>query len=321
MTNKPAILLADIGGTHIRFALYDFKKMTDVTVYYQRDFKNFFDAIASYLKKMNITTVSEMLFAVAGNVQEGSVRLTNYDLVLKESVLIKKYCLKKCTIVNDFEANAYGVLALKSKQIKKIGRGRPEKNHPICILGPGTGLGVCFLVKEVNGWRAYPSEAGHSAIPHMFSKEGSYNEIYDFLKKKFSYVSIERVLSGDGLVNMYQALAQNKKFKSLTPKDIHQRANDGEQLARQAFDCFFHFLGAFAGNMALTLKTTGGIYLAGGILLRENVLDWMEKSDFRAAFENKGRFETFNERIPTSVVLDAHLPFAGLKYMAQSKIN
>jgi glucokinase len=192
----------------------------------------------------------------------------------------------------------------------QVGRGTAVAGRPIGILGPGTGLGVSGLIPSDGGWIALSGEGGHATLPATSPDEA---RVIDCLRARHGHVSAERVLSGQGLVDLRAALAEIEGIAApaMKPSDVTAAALDGtEALARRTVELFCGMLGTIAGNLALTLGAHGGVYIAGGIVPRLGAL--FETSPFRARFEDKGRFREYLGTIPTYVVTHKALAMVGL---------
>ena len=177
------------------------------------------------------------------------------------------------------------------------------------VLGPGTGFGAACLFPDVPF--AAVTEAGHATLPATSETE---ERVIGQLRQRFEHVSVERVLSGSGLANLYQALAaiDGVTVSYRDPAEITRAAlDDSCKVSRAALDMFFSLLGSVAGNLALTFCARGGIYIAGGIVPR--FADCLAQSKFRKQFESKGRYEPYLQSIPTSIILHPDSNFVGLK--------
>lgn len=181
------------------------------------------------------------------------------------------------------------------------------------MIGPGTGLGVSGLVQGATGWAALAGEGGHVTMAPVDDRESA---VLSQLRQRFSHVSAERVISGQGLVNLHGALTRldGREPDPLTPADVANRGLDGgDPVCVEALGMFCGMLGTIAGNLALTLGARGGVYIAGGIVPR--LVEQLGKSEFRRRFEAKGRYNQYLAAIPTFVIT-AQLPaFRGLKYV------
>lgn len=190
---------------------------------------------------------------------------------------------------------------------------KAEKNQPKLLIGPGTGLGCCFIKDNV----ILTSEGGHATLCTITDEQ---KQIKSVLETKFPHVSFERVLSGPGIINIYNAIAELNHQKTISTKnELYQRAKDKEKTALSAYRLFFEFLGIFAGNMALVLKTTGGVYLTGAILQDPYMQQLLKNSACLSYFKQKGRFENYLRSIPLYLIINDNMPFLGLKHLAQNQ--
>ncbi len=210
-------------------------------------------------------------------------------------------------MVNDFLANAAAIPHLRESERVQVGPGTAALDAPIGVIGPGTGLGVSALVPTNAGPKAIPGEGGHVTMAPADARESAVLEI---MRSRFDHVSAERVLSGPGLVNLYNTLCEISCVPAapLTAAQITDPKTSAEDAcARAATDMFCAMLGTVAGNLALTLGAHGGIYIAGGIVPKLG--EAFANSPFRTRFEAKGRFKTYLAHIPTYVMVR---PFAAL---------
>ena len=237
----------------------------------------------------------------------------------------RKLGLDSLHVINDSEAIAWSVPRLGAGDVRKIGRGKAQHRAPIAVIGPGTGLGVSALVPSAKGWRALATEGGHVTLAAVNERE---TDVLDILRRKFSHVSAERVLSGQGLVELYEAIAlldgrgnATAAGQSMTPapmtpapmtpaKVTRQALNRRDPAAARALAMFSEMLGTVAGNLALTLGARGGVYIAGGIVPRLG--RGFAAAAFRRRFEDKGRFRTYLGAIPTYLITHKTPAFAGL---------
>ena len=207
--------------------------------------------------------------------------------------------------------------------IRDRGGGASRVDYPIVVLGPGTGLGVCTLVGTEHGLTVIEGEGGHADFPPTNKEEAL---VLDMLSAKFGRVSIERLLSGDGLVNIYGALMELERLSSgqsggsvvADPSDVSALALAGsDPVAVRALTMFCNILGSVAGNLALTLGAKAGVYIAGGI--PSKILSFLESSDIRARFEAKGRFQAYLQNIPLRVVIKEDLGLQGAAHFLSSR--
>ncbi|WP_392563904.1 glucokinase [Orbus wheelerorum] len=315
------LLVADIGGTNARFALYNkaTKTLSNIEKYTITDETRLPQLITHYLEQCGVK-VERACLAIACPIEGDKIAMTNNHIEFSRSELQSSLCLKQLEVINDFTAVAMSVPALKEQDKCQIGGKEPDMNYPVAIYGAGTGLGVAHLINAANQWLSLPGEGGHVELPMINAHE---DQVLSVLRNKFGRVSAERFLSGSGLVNIYQALAEitNQDKKEISPSDIVAQALDKScQLSLQTLTLFCAFMGRFGGNLALTLNTRGGVYIAGGIVPR--FLEFLKQSDFRHNFETKGRMGRLLKTIPVYVIThsDPGLLGAGM-YLEQKQKN
>ncbi|MBW7849736.1 MAG: glucokinase [Rhodospirillales bacterium] len=306
-------LIADIGGTHARFALTDpGQRVRHEAVLRCADFAGPLEAATAYLDKVRpATRPSRGAFAVASPVTGDVVDMTNHPWTFSVEQVRRALGLRHLDVVNDFMAVALGVPLLGEDERVAVGGGHAVAGAPIAVLGPGTGLGVSGLVPSAGGWSALATEGGHATMPACDPQE---EEVIRRLRASFGHVSAERVLSGPGLSNLYMALAGIRGRTPTTapaPDEVSRRALDRTcPVSVEALDRFFSMLGTFAGNLALTLGARGGVYVAGGIV--PDMIEAFSASPFRRRFEDKGRFKPYLAPIPVYVVTHPYPAFLGL---------
>lgn len=294
-------LVGDIGGTNARFALcnIDSGEISNVKVYSGLDYPSLELCAVQYLKDVN-QSVKHACIAIACPITGDWVQMTNHTWAFSTAEMKKNMNLDTLLIINDFTAVSMAIPALKDEDKVQLGGGEPEKGKPIAIYGAGTGLGVAHLLNHVDKWIPLPGEGGHVDFAPHNDKE---DQILLYLRKVFGHVSCERLLSGPGLLNIYNALVlkDNREPCNYEPKDITEKAlNNADPDCVETFNTFCTLMGRFGGNLALTLGTFGGVYIAGGIVPR--FVDAVKKSNFRKAFEEKGRFNTYLSKIPVYIV-------------------
>lgn len=304
-------LVADIGATNARFAFVS--AACDVErerVLACKDYPSIEAAIASYLDAAGGPGFKAAAFAVAGPVTDDQVTLTNHPWSFSISELHRHLRLERLHVVNDFSAVAIATPMLRPNERHQVGGGVPVLSAPIGVLGPGSGLGVSGLIPVSDGWRPLSGEGGHATMGANTDRESA---VLDRMRKKFDHVSAERVLSGPGLVNLYNALAEidgapGAAYSSAQITDPKVRARDSR--CHEAVDMFCAMLGTMAANLALTLGARGGVYIAGGIVPKLGTA--FADSEFRPRFEDKGRLRNYLERVPTYVVTHPFPAFLGL---------
>ncbi len=308
-------LLADIGGTHARFALADAGgSCRQVAVLEGRDHPDLEAAARAYLERAAPDSEPRAAaFAVACPVAGDRVALTNSPWTFSIEELKRALGLHSLRVVNDFTAVALAAPRLGPDQLEKIGGGDATPAAPIGVIGPGTGLGVSGLVPAAEDWVALSGEGGHATLAPASALE---SDVLARARRRFGHVSAERLISGPGLVTLYEILgelgaAEGPPPEGLTPELVSRRAIDGLcPLSAAALDMFCAMLGTAAANLALTLGALGGIYVAGGVVPALGPA--FAASPFRRRFEDQGRFSAYLAAIPTFVVRHETPAFIGL---------
>jgi glucokinase len=313
-------LLADIGGTNARFALATAQgEFVHIKVLGCADFATLSDAMSAYLEYAGNTgaaveTIRHAAIAIANPVEGDLVSMTNHHWSFSINRLRDAHGLDSLLVVNDFAALAMALPHLQDFQKQRISdAGVLVANRPIGLIGPGTGLGVAAVIPTGTGrWIALPGEGGHASFAPCSEQESA---ILGFLRQEFGHVSAERLLSGMGLELIHRALTGQR----VDAPDITSRALDGS-----CDDClatveqFCAILGSMAGNVALTLGATGGMYIGGGIVPRLGNL--FSDSAFRERFEGKGRLAPYLQRIPTWLITEQYPALSGVSAMLDDHI-
>ena len=312
MSSKTGII-ADIGATNARFGLVKDGILEGIEVLKCADFEGPAQAAKAYLAGQDGKTPVAGAFAVAAPL-DGSDRviMVNHPWSFSISGVQQALGLETFSVLNDFEALAQGVPYLQERDFYRIGTARSQKDKPIAIIGPGTGLGVAGIAFGSDGTPIImPTEGGHVTMPAATEREFA---IFDWLKKnKYSHISAERVISGKGLVNLYHAICgvEGKTFlPDRTAQEITESALSGQcAICREALDLFCHFLGVIAGNLALSYGAFGGVYIAGGVVPKLGEV-FFRQSRFYESFLAKGRFRAYMERVPVGIITH---PFPGME--------
>jgi glucokinase len=308
-------LIGDIGGSNARFAVSENGAYDNLRHVGVGQFASLHEALISYIDSLPPSLrPSEAALAIAGPVFGDRIALTNHDWSFSISELKASLKLSSLIVANDFGATAMSIPYLPSEHIFLVGPECAAPKGPVGIIGPGTGLGVSSLVPDGEKWVLIPGEGGHVTLPACTREEA---DIIDVLRRRFGRVSAERALSGAGLVNLYEALCSIAGVAAtpMTPADVTGHAmNKTDAMCVEAFTHFCRFLGTVASDLALTIGTTGGIYIAGGILLRFK--EAFAMSPFRERFEDKGRFSGLLRGIPTRLILDESPALTGLANFA-----
>jgi glucokinase len=304
------ILAGDIGGTSTRLALFDGDAPgvpVDRSVVPSPSLARLEDALDEFLAAHD-TPLDAACFGVAGPVIDGRASLPNLSWTVDRDALARHLRLPHVELLNDLEANAYGVLGLEADDLVPLTTvdGRASANR--AILSAGTGLGEAGLIWDGTRHRPLPSEGGHADFAPRTELE---RELLRELQRS-GHVSYERVLSGDGLHRIFAFLRRrtgqpqpdwliDAAHRHAAPAAISKAALDGTcEVAVEAMRLFVSCLGAEAGNLALRMMATGGVYLGGGIAPK--ILPALRDGTFMRAFVDKGRMSSLLETIPVHVI-------------------
>ena len=296
-------LLGDIGGTNARWAWQASAGagLQDVSVQPCEASASIQESAANYLTAYGHKNPVWAGIGIATAITGDEVRLTNSAWRFSISEFQKAMALERCLVINDFTALAMSLPALKTSDLRPLGGGAAVAGSTIALLGPGTGLGVSGLVPDAAGrYIALSGEGGHVTLSASDDTEAN---LLSILRKKFEHVSAERVLSGSGLVNMYQAVCalEGLPALNLVPADVTDAAIAGtDAQCVRAVHYFTRFLGNVAGNLALTLGSLGGVYIGGGVVPRLGAA--FDAAVFRQSFESKGRYRAWLSALPVWVI-------------------
>jgi glucokinase len=307
------ILVGDVGGTHARFALVEPSGTGPWRILQRLDlaerFATFYDALRSYLERAGVTPLPRLAaIAVAGPVVAGTARFTNRGWDISEQAL-REAGFERALLINDFAALALAVDLLDQRHLHTIGpRVKGLDGGTITILGAGTGFGVSCLARY--GDRAVPmaTEGGHMSFAPGDAQELAALQL---MWRQAGRVSIEHILSGDGLEHLYRTLEQlaGRPAPPLTASEISAAALRSEAGPRAALTMFCSIFGAVAGDLALAHGARGGVYLAGGIA--EKIEEFLMHSPFRRRFEDKGRLTPYVVAIPTQLIVYPDIALLG----------
>lgn len=292
--NHDTILLADLGGTHMRFAALEKDVLGPLSVFYCTEYADVIAVITAYLKTQTLQ-FTHAIFAIAAPVLGDEACMTNLPWVLNRTHIKKILGFEEVTFINDFYALAHALPLLTEEDLVQIGGGVSKCREPKVVLGPGTGLGVSAVFFRETTWHVTPSEGGHIDFAPQTPLEWKFLK---YLIARYNHVSIERILSGPGLVDFYTFYVGMQ----LTAAEIIERALQGHMPETEVLNHFCSILGAAAGNFALIFNAQGGVYLGGGIMPR--IVNFLKNSPFRKHFEAKGRFRTMLSQIPIFVIMD-----------------
>ncbi len=323
------VLAGDVGGTKTVLAIYDADHNLRDPLFQQVYPSAQFDSLEAILQDFQARAgemqAEAMAIGVAGPVLNGEARITNLPWVIREPNLRAVTRIARVRLLNDLEAIATAVPALHSDDVLALDDIAPTEGAPIGVIAPGTGLGEAFLVCVDGRYRPFPSEGGHADFAPTNELEA---DLLRYLQRKFGRASYERVCSGIGIPNVYRFLRDGAYLpeseeiaKALSavedPTPIivqHALSDPPDPLCARVMDIFASVLAAKAGNLALTIIATGGIYLAGGIPPR--ILPLLQRKSFVQNFRQKGRLTGLMQRVPLRVVTNARAGLLGAAHAA-----
>jgi len=296
------LLVGDIGGTNARFALWRDNQLHAVQVLATADYTSPEQAIEAYLREQGIARggLAAVCLAVAGPVDGDEFRFTNNHWRLSRKAFCQTLQVEHLQLINDFSAMALGMTRLRDGEFRQVCGGAADPSRPALVIGPGTGLGVGSLLRlGEQRWLALPGEGGHVDLPVGSAREAA---IHQEIHRQIGHVSAETVLSGGGLVRLYQAICalDGEVQRHTTPAQITDAALAGEPRALAVVEQFCRFLGRVAGNNVLTLGARGGVYIVGGVIPR--FAELFLGSGFAASFADKGCMSGYFSGVPVWLV-------------------
>jgi glucokinase len=315
------ILAGDVGGTHARLALFDSRgeelNLVVEQIYASHSYPNLETIVTEFLRTTSGKPDSAGI-GLAGPIRDGRCVATNLPWIVDAAKLSAETGVQKITLLNDLEANAYGIVTLSPTDLEVLQKGRPDPHGNAAVVSAGTGLGEAGMKWDGSALRPFPSEGGHSSFAPEGELEG---ELFGYLGKRYGHVSCERVLSGPGLVNIYEFLRDTGRGKESTefaeelkkgdPSAVISEAalTKRSDLCVAALEMFVRIFGAEAGNVALKFLATAGVYLGGGIAPR--ILAKLKEPAFLEQFLAKGRMRKLLEAIPVMVILNENTALRG----------
>jgi glucokinase len=315
------VLAGDVGGTTTRLAYFQVEagKISALAEghFPSREHGSLIEIVQLFIGKHRLAA-ERACFGIAGPVLEGRVRTPNLPWHIESSELAGAIGLSQARLINDLEANTYGIAALKEGDFATLNAGKPDPTGTIAVVSAGTGLGESFAYWDGSIHRPLPSEAGHADFAPRNEVE---TELMLYLQSKHGRVSYERVVSGPGLLDIYRFLRDNRYFDENPeiiaamnagdpPAVITRAAFDGScGLCSKALDIFISVYGAESGNAALRFLATGGVYLGGGIPPR--IMERLKGAAFMVAFTAKGRLSHLVQSIPVHVILNERTALLG----------
>ncbi|HEY1646990.1 MAG TPA: glucokinase [Terracidiphilus sp.] len=322
------ILAGDVGGTKVHLALFDF---TDGELKHSRDQKfpaKEYSGLEEIVKEFVVTEkVSAACFGVPGPVREGRLRLTNLPWTLDSRELSAHLKIDYVFLINDLQANGYGIAELSAEQVYTLSEGDARQIGNRALISAGTGLGEAFLVWDGRDYVPYPSEGGHSDFAPRNEDE---IDLLRYLMQKYSgRISFERVVSGQGITNCYEFLREVRGVEEpawlaerLAAEDPNAVITElamaaKSEICEKALNLFVSAYGAEAGNLALKVLSVGGLYVGGGIAPR--ILEKLKDGAFMKAFSDKGRLSQLLLHMPVRVILESRTALIGAAAYAEAR--
>lgn len=325
------ILAGDVGGTNTRLALFGLtgeQVKEEVSEVYPSGEYESLDSIVRKFIKTHDQPLKYACFGVAGPVIGGRCETPNLAWVIDGNRLANTLNLKTVELINDLEANAYGISVLGEEDFVVLNEGVYDPAGNAALIAAGTGLGEAGLYRDGRKYRPFPTEGGHADFAPRSDLE---IELLRFLLGKYDRVSYERVVSGPGLHNIYTFLLETGRGSQPPwlaemmsvddpPAVISQAAIDGRsELCQMALDMFVSLYGSEAGNLALKFKATGGVFVGGGIAPK--IISRLKEPDFMEAFVAKGRMRSLLEPIPVQVILNDQTALLGAAHLSTLRIS
>ncbi len=315
MTNNTLrVLSGDIGGTKTRLAIFEVAGI-DLESVFERsypsgDYATLNDIIEDFLSADD-SRPNAAAFGIAGPVRDNTVDVTNLPWRISAAEIAARFRLRRVTLLNDLEANAWGLRALDEKDFHILNAGVENTGGNAAIIAAGTGLGEAGLYRDGDRWHPFATEGGHTDFSPGSELE---IELLRFMMTRYGHVSWERLVSGPGLVNIHEFLLHYRQHPvagwlrdDMQTDDpaaaISRAAQSGrDALCVEALELFVRLYGIEAGNLALKMMASGGVYLGGGIAPK--ILEQLESGAFMAAFRAKGRMQGLLEQMPVRVILN-----------------
>jgi len=302
-----AIVAVDIGGTHARFALADVDegrvtRLGDAVTLKTAEHASFQTAWQDFERIVGEKLPRAAAIAIAGPVDADVIKLTNNPWIIRRSLVCEKLNVDSFVIVNDFGAVGHAVAQADAEHFHHLTGPDQDfaREGTLSIIGPGTGLGVAHVLRTANNYHVQATEGGHIDFAPLDAIEDA---VLARLRKRYRRVSIERVVSGPGLVDLYETLAaiEGRAVQQYDDKSLWQMGMSGEDsLAAAAIDRFCLSLGSVAGDITLAQGGFAGVVIAGGLGLR--IKDSLVRSGFAERFRAKGRFEGLMASIPVKLI-------------------
>lgn len=311
------LLVADIGGTNGRFGLVTQSEdrnnpnyVADKQVTLKcSDHSDMSSLVKAACTALGVDIPAYACLAIAGPIEHGRVKITNLGWNFGIEELRVQLGMKALHVINDFASLAYGVPFLQEADSKVLYAAGQDPKAPICVMGPGTGFGMALLVPDQGSWRIIPTEGGHASFAPTNELELA---IKAFLLKEQPHVSVENILSGMGLVNLYRAIAhiRGQEAQPYTPGDVGSKGVANEDpICREAVLTFLSILGEVAGDKAVSTGAKGGVVIGGGVTPK--LMSLLSESNFEEGYKNKGPMRNYVSEISIKVIVNDKAALVG----------
>lgn len=321
------VLAGDVGATKTNLAFFRREEGNMILLheaqYKSNEYKDFNEMVNAFA--LDIHPIPDSVcFGVAGPVLNGRAKLSNIDWEIDSAELSKYFNIRNINLINDLEATAYGLAVLKETDMARIHKGDATAFGNAAVIAPGTGLGEAGLYWDGNYYHPFATEGGHCD----FASRNEFDfDLYNFLQRKFGHISWERLVCGPGIVNIYQFLRDEKKWKEpgwlkeeIIKGDaaaVISRHESQSEICKETMQLFVRFLAYESANLVLKLKATGGLFIGGGIA--PQIVSLFENNAFHASFAQAGRLNYLLEKVAVKIILNPKAALLGAAFYGSGK--
>ncbi len=321
------LLAGDIGGTKT-LLMVNTKSGVLRKSYASARYVGLAEILDEFLREAGVDEITAACFALAGPVAGRKVKLTNLPWEVDADALAERFAISRVALINDFEAVGHGIAALQADDLLTLQAGEPVQHGVRVVAGAGTGMGVAWLSWTGAAYAVHASEGGHIDFAPADAEQYG---LLCYLQQRYGHVSYERVVSGPGLLAIYDYLRDSGRAAPSSRLIEAMHAGDAsaaitqfaqlqdEPIARLTLDLFVSVYGAFVGNLALLALPRGGIYVAGGIAAK--ISQAMRRGDFMRAFLDKGRYAALLESLPLHIVTSPDTGLLGARLFLQEPVQ
>jgi len=329
--DQAIVLAGDIGGTKTNLGLFvpgDKRPELVAMQSYSSTAASSLQELVAQFMSGRAEQIASACFGIAGPVIAGSSKTTNLPWHVSEQDIKERFGWEKVRLINDLTATAHAVQLLQDDEVFDLNPAAENVSGNLGIVAPGTGVGVALIVVVGNKFYPVPSEGGHADFAPTDDQQV---DLWKNLRSRFGHVSVERVISGPGIADIYYWLRDRLEYHEPAwlaerlkaedpPMVISEEALDKkEPLCIKTLELFVSILGAYAGNLALTGMTTGGMYLGGGIAPK--ILPTVQEGGFMNSFTTKGRFKELLSKMPVRIILNDKAALLGAAWCALQEIG